>query len=133
MCSKTSPMYAASVKESKIHCVPNYKLRFIRNKYKNSYVFVLYNNICTTFLYFEFMHAGWHLRKSRCSSHDRIKEKPTKQKMNCYCIITTLKTFTDSASQMDYLRQHFSGHNFKNKIILMQFSGPNSREQNIWR
>lgn len=51
-------MYVASVTESKIHHVSNYRLGFIRNKDKNSYVFVLYNNFCSDFLHFGFMHAG---------------------------------------------------------------------------
>lgn len=49
-------MYVASVTESKIHHVPNYRLGFIRNKDKNSHVFALYNNFCSTFFAF-WVHA----------------------------------------------------------------------------
>lgn len=44
--------------ESRVHCVPNYRLGFIRNKDKNSYVYVLYSNLCSDFWYLGFMHAG---------------------------------------------------------------------------
>lgn len=45
MCSKTLPIYVARFIESKVPCVSNYRLGFIRNKDKNTYVYVLYNNV----------------------------------------------------------------------------------------
>lgn len=65
ICSKTLSQYVVSFTEFKIHHELKYRLRFIRNKGKNSYVFVLHNNFCSTFLYCGSMLPEWYLRKSR--------------------------------------------------------------------